>query len=615
MKAWLFLIILTACHADGSPQLASSLPAIAQAVSRSLPLLQASADTWNREVLCTSCHHAALGVIAVKAARDRGFRVDVRSLEQQVDRMRENLTDYRDEMMLGIGPTDGQTTLGYSVLALAVAGEPTSSALRTTVHYLAGKQAIDGRWRPEARRPPIEGSEFTATALDLRALELYPMRNRAADLSRRFERARAWLTSASPDDHEDRVMQLLGLVWARADPAVIRARADELLAEQRADGGWAQLRTRASDSLATGNAVVVLQASGRLRVDDPAYHRATDYLLRTQLQDGSWHVDTRRRDKGLPYFETGFPHGEDQFVSYAATTWAVMALVLSTHPELLNPLLAVPPATEPPPPPTTLFEAVAEGTRDDTRRLLDAGAPLGQRRPDGATVLMWAVGDQEQVRLLLDRGADPAASAKDGVTPLWIAAGYDGTRELVRELIARGADVNTRGHNGMTPLMRAGTGGADLEKAGLLLDAAADVNAADEFGPALQWPIAVWDTEMVRLFLDRGANLDAQDPAGRSALMYCALDGARELTALLLARGARLELRDTEGLTALHWAAMVDWGHTGVLQALLAAGANPSAASPDGRTPLALARHYRNTAALTLLEQALASSTGTGERE
>jgi len=27
-----------------------------------------------------------------------------------------------------------------------------------------------------------------------------------------------------------------------------------------------------------------------------------------------------------PYFETGFPHGRDQFISAAATSWAVMAL-------------------------------------------------------------------------------------------------------------------------------------------------------------------------------------------------------------------------------------------------------------------------------------------------
>jgi hypothetical protein len=43
------------------------------------------------------------------------------------------------------------------------------------------------------------------------------------------------------------------------------------------------------------------------------------------LDDGTWHV--RSRAIGFqPYFETGFPHRRDQFISAAATAWAVMAL-------------------------------------------------------------------------------------------------------------------------------------------------------------------------------------------------------------------------------------------------------------------------------------------------
>ena len=49
------------------------------------------------------------------------------------------------------------------------------------------------------------------------------------------------------------------------------------------------------------------------------------YLLRTQLEDGTWFV--RSRAFGFqPYFESGFPHGRNQFISAAATSWAAMAL-------------------------------------------------------------------------------------------------------------------------------------------------------------------------------------------------------------------------------------------------------------------------------------------------
>jgi N-acyl-D-amino-acid deacylase len=59
-----------------------------------------------------------------------------------------------------------------------------------------------------------------------------------------------------------------------------------------------------------------------------AYQRGVRYLLDTQLADGSWRV----RSRTLPtqtYFESGFPHGEHQFISAAGTQWATQALAWS----------------------------------------------------------------------------------------------------------------------------------------------------------------------------------------------------------------------------------------------------------------------------------------------
>ena len=48
----------------------------------------------------------------------------------------------------------------------------------------------------------------------------------------------------------------------------------------------------------------------------------------TQLADGSWYVHSHAL--GIqPYFESGFPHGRDQFISATATNWATQALVLA----------------------------------------------------------------------------------------------------------------------------------------------------------------------------------------------------------------------------------------------------------------------------------------------
>jgi hypothetical protein len=78
------------------------------------------------------------------------------------------------------------------------------------------------------------------------------------------------------------------------------------------------------DAYATGQALYALQAAG-VASGTPAYRKGADYLLRTQLEDGTWFVQSR--GFGFqPYLETGFPHGRSQFISAAATSWAAMAL-------------------------------------------------------------------------------------------------------------------------------------------------------------------------------------------------------------------------------------------------------------------------------------------------
>jgi len=65
-----------------------------------------------------------------------------------------------------------------------------------------------------------------------------------------------------------------------------------------------------------------------LPASDAAYRRAIQFLLKTQLEDGSWHVKTRALAI-QPYFDAGFPHGFDQWISAAATSWATYALAQS----------------------------------------------------------------------------------------------------------------------------------------------------------------------------------------------------------------------------------------------------------------------------------------------
>jgi hypothetical protein len=105
----------------------------------------------------------------------------------------------------------------------------------------------------------------------------------------------------------------------------VKKAVDVLLTKQRTDGGWSQTDDMTSDAYATATVVTALQEIGRLPADHPAILSGCRYLIDTQLNDGTWQVKTHAKPIQT-YYESGFPHGADQFISIAATAWATLAL-------------------------------------------------------------------------------------------------------------------------------------------------------------------------------------------------------------------------------------------------------------------------------------------------
>jgi hypothetical protein len=296
---------------------------VKSAVEKAIALLEKSGPQFVKVSGCTSCHHQSLPQMAYSAARARGFAVDEKNAEYQVKAVLATFKPVTADMAAGKpNIPDPAISVSYALVGLAAEGYAPNATTAAMAHLISLQQTADGSFLAFPARPPIESSAFTATALSIRALQVY-----GKSVEQSVERARHWLESAHPQTTEDRAMQLLGLTWAKAGRNALAPAARELLKQQRPDGGWGQLTGLESDAYATGQALAALRISGQLEPPDSDWRKGVGFLLRTQLDDGSWLVRSRTVPF-QPYKESGFPHGKNQWISASGTSWAVLALSL-----------------------------------------------------------------------------------------------------------------------------------------------------------------------------------------------------------------------------------------------------------------------------------------------
>jgi ankyrin repeat protein len=194
--------------------------------------------------------------------------------------------------------------------------------------------------------------------------------------------------------------------------------------------------------------------------------------------------------------------------------------------------------------------------------LLEKGAD-----PDAAgagyTALHAAVltGDLALVRSLLAHRADPNIPLKSGTpvrrfsadyalsrtligaTPLWLAAKF-GETEIVRALIAHGADARFAMKDGTTPLMIAVSAGAGQDRRDrMFLDPEIIADSRDRD--------AALTLDTATLLIGAGADVDAANAAGDTALHHAASRRLDEVVRRLVDAGARLDAKNKDGKTAL----------------------------------------------------------------
>jgi hypothetical protein len=314
-------------------------PAVSQdslraAIEKSLPLLTKGAAGHRENRTCFACHSQGLPMLTIAAAKDRGFKIDEEELGRQLAHTAKFLDGNRENYLQGKGQGGQADTAGYALWALAAGGWKPDDTTAAVTEYLLQRHKDKDHWLNTSNRPPTEAGPFTTTYIALYSLDAFGTEAQQERVAARTEQVRQWLVGTPAKDNEDRVFRLLALDAAGAPRSETETAAKELITRQQDDGGWAQLDSgeptsaTKSDAYATGTALVALQQAGGIAVNDSIYQRGLSYLLQTQKEDGSWHVVSRSKPFQA-YFETGYPHGNDQFISSAAGSWATWAMILA----------------------------------------------------------------------------------------------------------------------------------------------------------------------------------------------------------------------------------------------------------------------------------------------
>ena len=166
--------------------------------------------------------------------------------------------------------------------------------------------------------------------------------------------------------------------------------------------------------------------------------------------------------------------------------------------------------------------------------------------------------DAGSVRALLERGMDPNSRDPKGQPALAVAIRRESPRAFATLLARPDIDVNALNAAGESALMLAAIAG-DIEACRQLIERGAHVRKAG-WAP-IHYAASGPEAPIVRLLLDRGAEIDAEAPNGMTALMLAAQNAPESSVELLLARGADTRRRNQRGLQAIDLAEQAgrDW--------------------------------------------------------
>ncbi|MFC1604420.1 ankyrin repeat domain-containing protein [Planctomycetota bacterium] len=303
---------------------------------------------------------------------------------------------------------------------------------------------------------------------------------------------------------------------------------------------------------------------------------------------------------------------------------------------------------------TALHSAVDKGYKEIAELLIQKGVDVNAG-PWTPLHVAARSRNRDIAELLIQNGADVNAKDHKGETPLYTAIRKKdlGVTQL---LISKGANLKVKNNNGYTPLCEAPFAGkdildlilakgeypdtiyltackGDLNGVKIWVDRGTDVNRKDEFGLSpLHWAVSVGSRDVTDYLIDVGANPNVEDDkqgatplmlahdallaerliskgadvrlksqTGTTALHIACIFGIKDLAELLIRSGADINARDNYSATPLFRAA---WGgYVGVIELLIEKGADVNLALDEGATPISMANQRSNAEVVVILRQ------------
>lgn len=305
---------------------------VKQAVERAIGYVQVESAAWLNTRKCAACHHVPMVLWSLSEAERQGYAIDKKFVTETIEatlgspekmiaaKLFDDPTAPPDPRPLGKGVKIGTAFMAVAARSLPALEEGQKQSLKFIADEIVKKQRDDGSWEFFLSRPPINESETTDVAWLIMALQ-GEMRPDASETHRlALQKATAWLAAAPLPNPQDKVFKVLLAARAGKPRDEMQPTIDELLARQRADGGWSQLPETTSDAYATGQTLYVLSLAG-YTAEQPPIKRAIDLLVATQKPDGSWPMTSRSTPDGRP--------GSSKLltpINCAASSWAILGL-------------------------------------------------------------------------------------------------------------------------------------------------------------------------------------------------------------------------------------------------------------------------------------------------